>query len=1186
MKRNLHLIALMLIAIMLCALNGMAATTTTVKLYAGTAATVGGIATSAEQFIGTGAWKNNQAAPLGKMELYLPLASLGVFKIDDIANLQFSTKKMAPAGSNVDFFWSIYTAPYVGGFASWYGQRLTSEPMYYNGFNAPYGSWTTFQTPAGANQMTFFDSNHSPAGYSGAPTLADVQAGPISFGYTPPYWSAGTGFDFGAQRVALISLSTGSAWNATMLSYLDGIKITLNNGDVLIIDLEDATPTPATTIQNPTEYVTVPGKTCGYYEVPVTAHDFIDIGAVSLVLNYDKLVLQYDGVTVASELSLAQTNSAALLSGSTAGQFRLAYNGPAITLPENSVLFTLRFRLLVPSPVTTSLTWSTVSGECEYASPAGAIVFTSVFTDLTGYVFTDKTVPVITTCPPEATFEGCSTAAITGLAFSLTTVEVTAAQFTAAGGAATDNCGVTYYAYKDVASGACPIVVIRTWTVKDAKGNTITCDQTIKIADTTVPVITAPAATLQIECNNPNAAALITAWLATATATDNCDGTVAVTNNYTTIAMTCNNEITVSFNAKDACLNAAVTKTAKIKIIDTTKPVITVPPAALTMECFNAATVAAWAATASALDACAGAVTVTPTYTTPTVNCDQTVTVTFTATDGCSNTETAAKDFTIKHVTAPVVPAHGSSTVICPSLAVPPLSGPTNPLVQTPYPDWDLMFRTYANTVLDQQQLSFNNWILNLNTGSGQSFTPAISDKLRQIDVYVYAFVGTPTFSLEVYAGDGKTGTPLYIASGYNVSTTGWISLTIPEASAPLLSSGAKYTFWLTEYPYNSVRLGLGYVNPYAGGISWDEVPTAVAVKDVCGTIIPTPVPVITGTCNPVDGCEGTIIYTYKYMDCAGLWTNWVYTYTVERNDFAMPANTGSSVTCVALATAPAPPAVTDNCGNNIVPAGPVPGESPACNGTKTYTYKYTDCEGNTHDWVYTYTITGVTVSGTVKYLDSNLTPMSVNVTLNPGAISTTTNSSGEYEFTNVCSGNYEVVLGSTRTIVGGINATDAAQVNYWGVSPYPIQKAKFLAGDVDNDLSLLSNDAAAIQGYFLSALTTGFTPPWSFWKAGEAIVANPRAAGNPIITVGCLPVTQDFFGLVTGDFNGSFTGLKSAAQTLFLHYGETTQVANAAEFELPVTSESNLQVGAISMIMDYPSDQVSVEGVYLRNDR
>ena len=39
-------------------------------------------------------------------------------------------------------------------------------------------------------------------------------------------------------------------------------------------------------------------------------------------------------------------------------------------------------------------------------------------------------------------------------------------------------------------------------------------------------------------------------------------------------------------------------------------------------------------------------------------------------------------------------------------------------------------------------------------------------------------------------------------------------------------------------------------------------------------------------------------------------------------------------------------------------PFGPVTGGTyDGCEGTSTYTFTYTDCEGNTHDWVYTYTI-------------------------------------------------------------------------------------------------------------------------------------------------------------------------------------------------------------------------------------
>src|SRR4051794_39546591 len=75
-----------------------------------------------------------------------------------------------------------------------------------------------------------------------------------------------------------------------------------------------------------------------------------------------------------------------------------------------------------------------------------------------------------------------------------------------------------------------------------------------------------------------------------------------------------------------------------------------------------------------------------------------------------------------------------------------------------------------------------------------------------------------------------------------------------------------------------------------------------------------------------------------------------------------MPAGGASSVACLADAVAPATlPVVKDNCGNTLTPSAPEAGTDPACGGTKTYTYTYTDCAGKTYPWTYTYTIAAKT---------------------------------------------------------------------------------------------------------------------------------------------------------------------------------------------------------------------------------
>src|SRR5687768_7516515 len=103
--------------------------------------------------------------------------------------------------------------------------------------------------------------------------------------------------------------------------------------------------------------------------------------------------------------------------------------------------------------------------------------------------------------------------------------------------------------------------------------------------------------------------------------------------------------------------------------------------------------------------------------------------------------------------------------------------------------------------------------------------------------------------------------------------------------------------------------------------------------------------------------CEGDMIYTFTYTDCAGNSHVWTYTYSIDIPDFTLPADGSSTVDCPAEAVAPTPPVVVDACGNTITP---VPGPAPtpaACEGDMIYTFTYTDCAGNSHVWTYTYTI-------------------------------------------------------------------------------------------------------------------------------------------------------------------------------------------------------------------------------------
>ena len=150
------------------------------------------------------------------------------------------------------------------------------------------------------------------------------------------------------------------------------------------------------------------------------------------------------------------------------------YSLPGILSPgSNTIIYirgTLSSNQCAPIPNTASVT-STIGDHVP--SNNTVTILTNVL---------DQTNPVITNCPIARTFEGCSTADITGPVFSATSASSTYEEFSnlTNQGTASDNCGMIV-TYQDVASGTCPIIVQRTWAITDPSGNSATCVQTLTI---------------------------------------------------------------------------------------------------------------------------------------------------------------------------------------------------------------------------------------------------------------------------------------------------------------------------------------------------------------------------------------------------------------------------------------------------------------------------------------------------------------------------------------------------------------------------------------------------------------------------------------------------------------------------------------------------------------------------------
>jgi hypothetical protein len=215
---------------------------TNVTLYpnfAGADGVAGNTSTSATGF-SSSSWQESSSS---KGEVYIPASSLfaSPVKIADIASITYWTDKGTTAA---DPDWSLYLYTALqssGNSASWYHSRLTAEPYFTNTPSVAPNTWHQWST-GGSDPLRFYDSNRD-GGVFGTytdPTLAALQSSTV-----PVNWpTSNTSVNYSQEVVNLFSLQTGSAWSSGFNGLVDGLTITLFNGDVANVNLE-AVPEPA-----------------------------------------------------------------------------------------------------------------------------------------------------------------------------------------------------------------------------------------------------------------------------------------------------------------------------------------------------------------------------------------------------------------------------------------------------------------------------------------------------------------------------------------------------------------------------------------------------------------------------------------------------------------------------------------------------------------------------------------------------------------------------------------------------------------------------------------------------------------------------------------------------------------------------------------------------------------------------
>ena len=231
---------------------------------------------------------------------------------------------------------------------------------------------------------------------------------------------------------------------------------------------------------------------------------------------------------------------------------------------------------------------------------------------------------------------------------------------------ASDNCGVAIITSSDsIVVGACAnnYIIYRTWTATDSSGNNSSCVQTITVTDTQAPVISSIPADVTVSCAGEVPAADNNAVVAS----DNCGGTITVTNNDVITQGSCANRYSIArtYTATDICGNSS-SQTQTITVDDQTAPVISSVPADVTVSCAGEVPTADNNAVVAS-DNCGGTITVTNNDVVTQGSCANRYSIarTYTATDICGNSSSQTQTITVDDQTAPVITCPANTTVEC-----------------------------------------------------------------------------------------------------------------------------------------------------------------------------------------------------------------------------------------------------------------------------------------------------------------------------------------------------------------------------------------------------------------------------------------------------------------------------------------------------------------------------------------
>ncbi|MCD4678855.1 MAG: T9SS type A sorting domain-containing protein [Bacteroidales bacterium] len=232
-----------------------------------------------------------------------------------------------------------------------------------------------------------------------------------------------------------------------------------------------------------------------------------------------------------------------------------------------------------------------------------------------------------------------------------------------------------------------------------------------------------------------------------------------------------------------------------------------------------------------------------------------------------------------------------------------------------------------------------------------------------------------------------------------------------------------------------------------------------------------------------------------------------------------------------------------------------------------TYTFIATDSKGcwaeeDVNVSVYTNILSGHINYDNVASTDMN--NVAVDLVTVPGAFvvqSTVTDLMGHFEFGPQENGDYQVVSSCAKPW-GGVNSTDALLIMEHFVGSIPLSGIRLIAADVNASGFVNAGDALFAAQRFAYVITSFPAGDWAF--------------ENSMVTLNEADIHIDELALCFGDVNGSFTpSAVKITPSMTLTNNGIVEVTGQV-FELDVTVNTYMEIGAVSLIIDIP-DNVEV---------